>query len=236
MTDDAIKLPADLRARLETDYRPVRVMRSPFARALWLLPLAALALVAAPIAFNVRPDAPQLGWLGVWGFSILQSAIGLVVVAAALRESIPGRGWSRGAIALWLSMPVIAIVAVTMISFQQSPVSLDGGWWVVGGACFSGSAATALPVVAFASILAARAYPTRPALAGALLGLGAGLMADAGWRIFCHFSEPGHVLSAHLAAVVMSTTIGSLVAVRFTALNQEYPPHEPIHARQNDAD
>ncbi|HUQ88064.1 MAG TPA: NrsF family protein, partial [Vicinamibacterales bacterium] len=60
--------------------------------------------------------------------------------------------------------------------------------------------------------LAARAYPTRPAIAGALLGLGAGLMADAGWRIFCHFSEPAHVLSAHLAAVLMSTLIGSLAA------------------------
>ena len=38
-------------------------------------------------------------------------------------------------------------------------------------------------------------------------------MADAGWRIFCHFSEPAHVLSAHLAAVIMSTMIGAL-AVR----------------------
>jgi hypothetical protein len=64
-----------------------------------------------------------------------------------------------------------------------------------------------------ASILAARAYPTRPAVAGAMLGLGAGLMADAGWRIFCHFSEPAHVLSAHLAAVIMSTIIGA-IAVR----------------------
>ncbi len=71
-----------------------------------------------------------------------------------------------------------------------------------------------MPVVALASILAARAYPTRPAVAGALLGLGAGLMADAGWRIFCHFSEPAHVLSAHLAAVVLSTMIGVLAALR----------------------
>jgi hypothetical protein len=136
------------------------------------------------------------------------------VVAAALRESIPGRGWSRAAIALWLSMPIVGIVAVTMISWQASPVLLRGRWWLVAAVCFSGSAATALPVAAFAGILAARAYPTRPALAGALLGLGSGVMADAGWRIFCHFTEPSHVLSAHLAAVVMSMVIGSLVAVR----------------------
>jgi hypothetical protein len=39
-------------------------------------------------------------------------------------------------------------------------------------------------------------------------------MADAGWRIFCHFSEPAHVLSAHLAAVLASSVIGSLASVR----------------------
>ena len=91
---------------------------------------------------------------------------------------------------------------------------LRSGWWLVAGMCFAGSAATALPVVALASVLASRAYPIRPAVAGALIGLGAGLMADAGWRIFCHFSEPAHVLSAHLAAVLMSTAIGVLAALR----------------------
>ena len=35
-----------------------------------------------------------------------------------------------------------------------------------------------------------------------------------GWRIFCHFSEPAHVLSAHLAAVIVSAIIGALAAVR----------------------
>jgi hypothetical protein len=211
-------VPPDLRARLAADYQPVRALRSPWMRALWVLPLGVLALVAAPIAFDVRPDGSRLGWLGVWGFSLMQSAIGFAVVAAALRESIPGRGWSRGAIVLWLAMPFVIIGAVTMFSWQFSPVMLRRGFWVVGGMCFAGSAATALPVVALTSILAARAYPTRPALAGAMLGLGAGLMADAGWRIFCHFSEPAHVLSAHLAAVVMSAAIGSLVSIRMAGI------------------
>ena len=206
--------PPDLRARLAADYQPVRALRSPWMRALWVLPLGLVALIAAPVAFDVRPDASRLGWFGVWGFSLMQSAIGLAVVAAALRESIPGRGWSRSAIALWLSIPIALIVGITMLSWQFSPVMLRREFWLVGGLCFAGSAATALPVVALTSILAARAYPTRPALAGAMLGLGAGLIADAGWRIFCHFSEPAHVLSAHLAAVVMSAAIGSLVSIR----------------------
>jgi hypothetical protein len=222
--------PVELRARLASDYRPVRALRSPWARALSILPLAIVALIAAPVAFDVRPEA-NLGWLGVWGLSIAQSLIGVLVIGAALRESIPGRDWSRVAIAVWLVIPIAAIVAITMLSWQASPVSLRNQWWLVGGICFAGSAATALPVVAMASILASRAYPTRPLIAGSLLGLGAGLMADAGWRIFCHFSEPAHVLSAHLAAVIMSTIIGAMAAVRFSGLRGEkHALHEPVGA------
>lgn len=212
-------LPPELRERIAADYHAVRTLPPPWRRALWVLPLAAIALLAAPIAFNVRSDASRLGWLAVWGASLLQSAIGFAVVAAALCESIPGRSWSRAAIALWMALPIAVFVGVTMVSWEANPVTLRGEWWVVWGICFSGSAATALPVVALASILAARAYPTRPARAGALLGLGAGLMADAGWRMFCHFSEPSHVLSAHLAAVVMSAALGALVAVRLCRPN-----------------
>ena len=80
-----------------------------------------------------------------------------------------------------------------------------------------GPDATALPVVVLASVLAARAYPVRPVIAGAMLGLGGGLMADAGWRIFCHFSEPAHVLSAHLAAVVVSSLLGAVLATALSA-------------------
>ena len=228
--------PAELRARLAADYRPVRALPSPWARALWILPFALVALVAAPTAFDVRPDA-NLGWLGVWGLSIAQSLIGLLVVGAALRESIPGRDWSRSAIALWLAMPIVTVVAVTLFSWEASPVFLRAQWWLVAGLCFAGSAVTALPVVALAGILASRAYPTRPAVAGALLGLGAGLMADAGWRVFCHFSEPSHVLSAHLAAVAMSAVLGALAAVRLCGLRGEkHPLHEPVRAGDDHRD
>jgi hypothetical protein len=209
-------VPVELRDRLAADYAPVKALPSPWQRAMWVLPLAAIALLAAPVVFNIRTDASRLGWFGVWGLSLAQSALGLLVVGAALRESVPGRAWSVWAIAAWLLVPIGAVIAVTLTSWEASQVLLSREWWLVGGICFSGSAATALPVVVLASILAARAYPTRPAVAGALLGCGAGLMADAGWRLFCHFTEPSHVLSAHLAAVVLSAIIGALAAIRLT--------------------
>ena len=107
-------MPADLRARLETDYQPVRVLRSPLSRGVRVIPIALVALFAAPLAFNVRPDASNLGWSGVWGLSLIQSVLGLAVVVAALRESVPGRGWSPSAIALWLAIPIAMVIAITL--------------------------------------------------------------------------------------------------------------------------
>lgn len=212
-----MNLPPRLREQMASDYGPVRALPSPWLRVGWMVPFAVIAACAAPLWFSVRIDAPRLGWMGLWGASMLQVLIGLAVVGAALRESVPGRSWNRAAMAGWFAMPVLLIIAVTLASWAASPVRLRGGWWLVAVMCFGGSAATAIPVVTLASVLAARAYPVRPAIAGAMLGLGAGLMADAGWRIFCHFSEPAHVLSAHLAAVLASSLVGAVLASALSA-------------------
>ncbi len=39
-------------------------------------------------------------------------------------------------------------------------------------------------------------------------------MADAGWRLFCHFSAPAHVFGAHIAAVAASGLAGAVLAVQ----------------------
>lgn len=206
-------IPAELRARIAADYSPVRPLPSPLMRAVSVAPFAILALIAAPVFFNVRSDAARLGLTVLWGASLLQTVLGFIVIIAALRESVPGRAWSPMALAAWIVSPLVVLVAVTLTSWQVSPIPLQGGWWLVGLICVSGSAATALPIVALASVLAARAYATRPAIAGLLLGAGAGLIADAGWRLFCHFSEPSHVLSAHLGGVALAALAGAALAL-----------------------
>lgn len=208
-----MSLPTDLRARIEADYTAVRPLPAPFLRAAWLLPFAVLALVAAPAFFSVRADAVRLGWTMTWGLSGLQIVLGFIVLAAALRESIPGRAWSVPAVIAWVTTSAVLLIAATLATWEVSPIPLRREWWAVGLVCVSGSAATALPIVALANVLAARAYPTRPAIMGLLLGVGAGLMADAGWRLFCHFSEPAHVLSAHFGGVVVAALAGSALAL-----------------------
>lgn len=210
-------IPAELRTRIQADYTAVRPLPPPWARAMWCAPFAALALLAAPMFFNVRADAVQLGWFGSWGASLMQVALGLTLIAAALRESVPGRSWSAGAIGLWMAIPIVLTIVVTLASWEASRVILQRGWWTVWLLCLSGSAATALPVVALASVLVARAYPTRPGIAGVLLGIGAGVIADGGWRMFCHFSEPAHVVSAHLGGVAVAAIAGAFLSIRLKA-------------------
>lgn len=207
-------LPAELRSRIHADYVAVRPLPSPWMRALWCAPFAVLAFLAAPTYFHVRADVLQLGWSRSWGASLIQVVAGFALLAAALRESVPGRSWSVSAIGMWVVTPIVLAIVVTLASWEASPVILLHGWWMVWVMCLSGSAATALPVVALASVLVVRAYPTRPAVAGLLLGIGAGLIADAGWRMFCHFSEPAHVLSAHLGGVAVAALAGWRLAVR----------------------
>jgi hypothetical protein len=207
-------MPAALRVRLAADFAPVRPLAPPAARLLWMVPLAMLLLVAAPGWFNLRGDADRLGGTWLWGASILQLAAGLAMVGAGLREAIPGRQWSRAALAIWFALPLAIGLTVTFFTWSLSPTSLRGEWWSIGFLCFGGSAATALPAVILGARLASHAYPTRPAVTGALVGTGAGLMADAGWRLFCHFSEPAHVLSSHAAGVVLAAALGIALVAR----------------------
>jgi hypothetical protein len=216
-TDRTI-VPAVLRARLAADYAPVRPLPSPARRALALVPFALLTLVAAQAFFEMRLDAPRLGWNGTWGLSIAQIALAIAVAGVALRESVPGRGLSRAASGMWIVLPVLFVIAVTAASWALSPTHIRGSWLLVSSLCLISAVVSALPAVALGSVLAGRAYPTRPHLVGALVGLAAGLMADAGWRLFCHFSEPAHVLTAHLGGVLVATGVGLLLTV---SLSQE---------------
>src|SRR5262245_41871287 len=123
--------PAELRRAIAADLLPVRPLAPPWKRALVLAPFAAGLLVAAPLIFQFR-DLEALGWLLSWGASLLQAAAGVALVAAALRESIPGRSWSSGALMLITGGAVILVTAVTVASWQASPETLRRGWLTVG--------------------------------------------------------------------------------------------------------
>ena len=154
-----------------------------------------------------------IGVVRAWGFSIGQAVAGLAIVGAALRETIPGRSLSRSVVAAivacGLAIPA-ALLALTAASFDVGPG--PGRDLVDGIGCFRTSAIAALPALMVAAFLAARAFPVRPSVAGALYGLGGGLIADAGLRLYCEFSQPAHVILAHGGAIAASIVAGVVLA------------------------
>jgi hypothetical protein len=197
-----------LRTAIAADLTPVQPLASPARRAMTVVPLAVVLLVAAPLVFAFR-DLAALGWFWSWGASIVQTIVGVTVITLALREAVPGRSLGRSALVTVISAVALLLLAVTFGSWSASPITVARAWWEIGGMCLVGSATSALPAIVLASILVVRAFPLQPARTGAMAGLGAGLLADAGWRLFCHFSEPAHVVIAHLGGVAAAALIGA---------------------------
>jgi hypothetical protein len=199
------------RGAILADLTPVRPLPAPLRRAMVLVPAGVLLLAAQPLVYGLRDDAVVLGLFRLWGLSAAQSLLGLLLIAAALREAVPGRMLPRGR--MLIAIGALVSVAVTFVTWQGSATVVPPGhaafFWTI---CFTRPVAIGFPVMAIALALAWRAYPLRAALVGALAGLGAGLMTDAGWRTFCHVSDPVHVLSAHLAAVLALSGAGAAIA------------------------
>ena len=201
--------PRALRDAIAADLAPVTPLAAPWRRTLPVVPIAVALLLASAAVFGLRADAAALGRGLTWGASILQMTIGLALVAAALREAVPGTTLTRRALGTAVATGAIAVLTITWLTWLWSPVHARpyfGGFvWRV---CVAGTVVSALPALAISGWLVARAFPLRPRIAGALYGLGAGLLSDAGWRLFCHFPGPAHVLGAHALGIVIVSLLG----------------------------
>jgi len=203
--------PPQLRERIAADLAPVAPLRKPWVRAAATLPLAVLLLFAASTIYSLRGDAGTLGWTLTWGLSTVELALGMLLIGFALREAIPGRVWSPPALLASLGASLGAVVFITLVTWRVSPTRIvNESVAYVTRVCFVDPLLAAVPVILLAGFLVARAYPLRPGIAGALYGAGAGLLSDAGWRLFCHYSDPAHVLTAHLGAILAATLLGAL--------------------------
>lgn len=208
--------PSALRELVAREIRPVQPLRKPWQRASAILPCAALLLIAAPVIFGLREDADRLGWGLTWGVSSLQLGLGLWLVVLALREAVPGQALHRGVIGTALALSLGSVVVVTFVTWVVSPIPITRESVAhVSLFCFIHTLLAAVPVIVAVGTLVARASPLRPPVAGAFAGAAGGLLSDAGWRLFCHYSDPLHVLPTHLGAVVAATLLGLVCGLVF---------------------
>lgn len=216
-----MRVPEDLMRTVRTDLRRVRPLAPPGRRALYLLPLGLLLLAGMPALWGERSNLPALGPFASWGLSVLQAFVGLWIVAAALREAVPGRqlgGLRLAAIAAAAGALFTVLTFLTQRFVPTSVASADAprlAW-----ECFWMAAVWSVPALVVVAWLASRALPTRPVLAGALCGLGAGIMADAGVRLFCWISTPAHVLLSHGGAILFLTALGALAGAVYSRVSK----------------
>jgi hypothetical protein len=206
-------IPAVLLSAIKRDLRPVRPLASPARRALALLPLGIALLVGLPMFWSWRSHLSGLTSWASWGLSPLETAAGLLTLAAGFREAVPGRELSGKTLSALIGFVWIVFLLINVT--HQPPVpavapvetTLRWIWECIGMAIAFSAPALALP-----TWLVSRALPNRPALTGALCGLGVGLMADAGLRLFCWDGTIAHVVIAHGGAIAIVAALGALSA------------------------
>lgn len=204
--------PDDLRTRVARDTRPVRPLLRPWQRLLILVPAIALAGAATPALFGLRGDLPQMGPLLAWGGSLVQIAIAVALVAAALREAVPGDAMPRATALMLLAAGAAVTVGLALATHVVSPearprVETFVDWLF----CWRGALLTGLPLLLLLLVLTLRGLIMRPLLAGALAGMAAGAAVEGGWRLYCSYSHPVHAIGSHGGAVLALTILGIAV-------------------------
>jgi len=223
MMDRSHKPPEALMQAIAQDLRPVRPAPQPLQLALRMVPLALLVSSVILLAIGPRQDSAILGPLLTWGASATQFLLAIAFVWIAAHESIPAGRLPRQVVYFAAVAASLVVALVTLLTFSTSPATaalrvpprineiLRVSPWIMGFACGIGSTLAGGILVLFFSWMFRNSLATRPTVAGALYGAGAGLAINAGWRIACPFSTPWHALGAHGAAIIATVILGALI-------------------------
>jgi hypothetical protein len=205
------RVPMELLSQVQRDLRPVRPLASPGRRALALMPLAIILFLGMPVLWNWQTHAELAPWQS-WILSAVESVLGLVMVATGFREAVPGREASPKILIAFIAIACASFLLINATSYEPPQVAIETRLrWV--RECFSLVFLFSIPALVPPAWLVSRALPNRPALTGALYGLGIGLMADAGLRLCCWDGGFAHIVLAHGGAVLILTALGALSAI-----------------------
>jgi len=203
-------VPAALLSVVKHDLNPIRPLANPTFRALALLPIGLMLLAGMPAFWRWQAHVKVAPWTS-WGLSALEMGLSLIILAAGFREAVPGRELS--------SRKLCALIFVACAGFMffnsgtQIPAPAAAHVWMHWlWECLYMTISFSIPALVAPAWLVARALPNRPALTGALCGLGVGLMADAGLRLICWDAGFAHLIVAHGGAIVLLVTLGATCA------------------------
>ncbi len=202
------------------DLRPVKPSPRPLRLALQTAPVALVVSSLVLLAIGIRGDSSVLGPLLIWGASAAQFTLAIVLVWIAAHESTPSGRLPKETVYSAAVAALLVVVAITVSTFSVSPVGstlrVAGVLrvvppWIMDLACGVGGTVAGGTLVLLFSWVFRNSLATRPTVAGALYGAGAGLAINAGWRIACPYPTLRHALGAHGAAIVATVLLGALI-------------------------
>ena len=216
----------DLIVELARKGTPVSLVRPPWQRfAVWSA-VAAAAVATAVVIRGARADLSQVSGESTFlAIAVLTLATALFAAVAALQSSIPGaRGTGAagaaslvalGGWAMLIGLPLIE-TAEPFDHLVREPRSL---------ACLAKVSLIGAVPAGWLLVLARRAAPLQPRLTAGLAAL-AGLAAGAvGAQVLCPFDTAAHLLTWHLAPVVVLTLVAMLLPAVWTG-------RPDLHARR----
>jgi hypothetical protein len=188
--------------------------------ALETAPISLLVSSLILLAIGIRGDSGILGPLLTWGASAAQFTLAIVLVWIAAHESTPAGRLPRGTVYSAAVAALLVVVAITVSTFSISPVGSTlrvAGVvrvvppWIMDLACGIGSTVAGGILVLLFTWVFRNSLATRPTVAGALYGGGAGVAINAGWRIACPYPTLRHALGAHGTAIIATVLLGALI-------------------------
>ena len=194
-----------LKAEVARDLKPVRPLRPAWMRALVLFPCAALGFVL--LAVFLGPYWEKSGL--VWAMGTFQILVAYGILWVGLREAVPGEGPGVPALVFAALIATAAIGAANALLVSLRPVTGSPAFSGFSFYCFKVEIALGLPVVAFGFWLAVRGFPLRPAVAGVLGGLSAGVASAGVWSLYCPFNRLSH-LASHIGPIIPVALAGLL--------------------------
>jgi hypothetical protein len=167
--------------------------------------IAALALTTLKLRFDIG-ELPL--WLS-WGCSLVEFAVGIVLVGLALRESVPGNTLPPRTVGLAVVTGLVLQILVGVATWMRTPgAPYDTHAIGMGLGCLSHDCFMAVPTFAVTLWLVFRALPMRAPVAGLLGGAGAAIIADAITHLQCPMSDLRHVLVWHTGAIFLFMALG----------------------------
>lgn len=185
----------------------------------WVLLLASTILLLLVSVFGFRTDAAELGPAWLWLPSLIEMAMGMALLAVGLEEATPGHSQHQSKVAICVGAGFATHCAASVLTQRKTTgptahAMADNALFL----CMGMELLIALPFLVAAGVILQRGLAARPARSGICLGLGAGLGADALWRLLCPYADLRHVLSSHLTGIACVLLAGMLAGFAWDRL------------------